>query len=331
VHAGQRAATQRLAQFSRNRMDALTHTLRLDYEQARGLMVLLRGARDLALAQRGLTLLTEFGVPFELLDAARCREIEPGLNPEAPLHAAIHLPQDGVGNCRQFAHLLKHEAQRLGADFRFGREVHRIVPGMQPALVLRRPAERRDGGDTLLEPAEFDAVIVCAGAQANALLGPIGLRLPLAAVHGYSVTAPLRHVDGYPDMGPRAALIDGRHAVAITRLGRRVRVAGGAELGCAPGRFDEATLRTLYKVIDEWIPGAALLPKAQHWKGARPMLPDGPPVLGASGAPGVWINLGHGASGWALACGSAQVMARLVAGHEPELDLTGLGSERLRR
>jgi D-amino-acid dehydrogenase len=67
----------------------------------------------------------------------------------------------------------------------------------------------------------------------------------------------------------------------------------------------------------------------QEWKGARPMLPDGPPVLGATGIPGVWVNLGHGSSGWALACGSARVVADLMAGREPLLDIEGLGLERL--
>ena len=49
------------------------------------------------------------------------------------------------------------------------------------------------------------------------------------------------------------------------------------------------------------------------------MLPDGPPVLGASGAEGVWLNLGHGSSGWALACGSAKLLADSVAGR-PDAD-----------
>ena len=50
---------------------------------------------------------------------------------------------------------------------------------------------------------------------------------------------------------------------------------------------------------------------------------------GASGVPGVWINLGHGSSGWALACGSARVVADLVSGRAPEVDIEGLGIERL--
>jgi D-amino-acid dehydrogenase len=59
------------------------------------------------------------------------------------------------------------------------------------------------------------------------------------------------------------------------------------------------------------------------------MLPDGPPVLGASGVPGVWLNLGHGSSGWALSCGSARVVADLVGGRDAGVDLEGLGVERL--
>ena len=61
------------------------------------------------------------------------------------------------------------------------------------------------------------------------------------------------------------------------------------------------------------------------------MLPDGPPVIGASGVPGVWLNLGHGSSGWALACGSARLVADAVGGHRPTIDTEGLGIERLRR
>lgn len=54
-----------------------------------------------------------------------------------------------------------------------------------------------------------------------------------------------------------------------------------------------------------------------------------PPVIGASGVTGVWLNLGHGSSGWALSCGSARVLADLVANKIPDIDLIGLGIERL--
>ena len=318
VWRANRERMHRLARYSRERMDGLTQSLRLEYEQSRGYMVLLRSDVELVQSRAGLKLLAEIGVGFELLEAARCRLIEPGLNPDTPLRAAIHLPQDGAGNCRQFAHLIKAEAQRLGARFIFERTV-RSISGGAPARVRLNDGEER-----------FDAVVVCAGVESTALLAPLGLKLPLAAVHGYSVTAPLRLDDGLPERGPRAALMDERYKVAISRLGQRVRVAGSAEIGGSLQRFDERAVSTLYRVLDDWFPGSARLSEAQRWKGARPMLPDGPPVLGASGQPGIWLNLGHGSSGWALACGSARVLADVLVGRPAAIELGGLGVERLR-
>ena len=345
-----RLRMQRLAVFSRERLHGLTTAMKLDYERAEGCLVLLRTAQDLTLARPGLKLLAEGPTRFKLLDAAHCRLVEPGLNVEMPLHAGIHLPDGEVGNCRQFTMLLRHEAQRLGASFRFHTDVLKLGPGQQPTVTsLHReptaPAQHSTFSKSLptedaplTEPESsgpqtesFDAVVVCAALGAHALLRPHGLKLPLLAVHGYSVTAPLRQYEAHPDHGPRAALVDERYKVAISRIGSRIRVAGSAEIGGSTEHHHPSALATLYKVLDDWFPGAARLGQALPWKGARPMLPDGPPVIGASGVPGVWLNLGHGSSGWALACGSARLVADAVGGHRPAIDTEGLGIERLRR
>lgn len=325
-----RARMFRLALFSHQRLQRLSLDLRLQYEQSEGFLVLLRTPQDLALAKGGIQLMSELGAKLHLVKPERARELEPGLNPDMPLHAAVHLPQDLVGNCRQFAHLLKAEAQRLGVDFRFHRAVHALRPGQRPE-VDHGHSESTDPRLATPQTDRFEAVVLCAALGSPQLLRPLGVRLPMVPVHGYSVSAPLRHIEGHPNLGPRGALMDERYKVAISRLGQRVRVAGSAELG---GRLD--TLRpqaidTLYKVLQDWFPGAAQLAQVQRWKGARPMLPDGPPVLGASGAAGVWLNLGHGSSGWALACGSARVVADQIAGRAPAIDPEGLDVQRLRR
>ena len=316
----------RLARYSQQRMHALIQALQIDHEQAPGYLVLLRSAQDLAGARGSLKLLAELGVDFHLVDAARAREIEPGLNPAAALHAGVHLPADEVGNCRQFAQAMRAEAQRLGAVFHFHRTVVGITPGAAPMV-----QHRASSGSGPVQDDTFDVVVVCAALGSTALLHPLGLRLPMLAVHGYSLTAPLRLIEGHPHLGPRAGVMDEKYKVAISRLGQRVRVAGSAELG---GRLDHmapGALHTLHKVLDDWFPGSAHLAQAQRWKGARPMLPDGPPVLGASGAPGIWLNLGHGSSGWALSCGSARVLADQLAGRAPAIDVNGLDVARLTR
>jgi D-amino-acid dehydrogenase len=343
-----RTAMQKLAFFSRQRLHELTHALQLEYERGDGYLVLLRSARDLALAKPGLTLLTELNMRFHLVDAAHCRQIEPDLNPDAELHAGIHLPDDEVGNCRQFAHLLRTEAQKLGTQFRFHTTVQRLVPGAAPQLVHayappaestqivhgpHTPPEADPATEALpFEPVTqaFDAVVVCAAMGATTLLRPLGTRLPLLPVYGYSITAPLRQHRAHPDHGPKAGLMDERYKVAISRLGARVRVAGSAEIGSSLTQMNERALATLYKVLHDWFPGSASVGQAQRWKGARPMLPDGPPVIGPSGAAGVWLNLGHGSSGWALACGSARVLADQIAGRAPAVDTKRFDIGRLR-
>ncbi len=352
VYRANRARMHRLADFSRDRLRELTRGLHLDFERAQGFLVLLRTARDLALAEPGIRALTELGAAPEVIDAAACRRIEPGLNPGMPLHAGVYSKDDEVGNCREFAHLLRREAERAGVRFRFNMRVARIAPGARPRLQVAPTPPDPNEAAVSAAPAgpastagfpstanaeggaceeEFDAVIVCAAVASRALLRDIGIRLPLLAVHGYSVTAPLRHDDQHLHLEPRAALMDERYKVAISRLGNRVRVAGGAEIGAANGARKDRAFVTLDKVLDDWFPGITRRDAAQRWKGARPMLPDGPPVLGASGAEGVWLNLGHGGSGWALSCGSARLLADAIAGRRTPIEIDGLGIERLRR
>lgn len=320
--AAQRHAMHRLASLSRLRLLELTRTLRLEFEHTPGYLVLLRGEAEFKRAQSGLAFLREWGVNHEVADPARCRSIETGLNHATALHGGIYFAQDGAGNCRQFAQILKTEAQRLGTIFRFDTAVCAIKPGAPAELEVVDPA--RSGAE------KFDAVVLCAGVAAAPLLKRMGVKLPLLALHGYSVTAPLRHVDGFLTPGPHGALSDFRHRIAITRMGQRVRVSGIAEMGGDAEDLAMGPLRLLHRVLNDWFPGATLTQNAQHWKGARPALPDGPPVLGASGAQGVWLNVGHGNYGWTLACGSARVLAETISGRDAGIDPAGLTIDRLR-
>jgi D-amino-acid dehydrogenase len=307
---------QRLAFYSRNRLHAITEACELEYERSDGYMVLLRSKREKKLVQAGLDVLRAAGASFRELDADEARKIEPALSTDTALAGAIHLPDDEVANCRQFALLLKWEAEALGARFHFNCDLAPMSRSAPTSLSLAAGSQAH----------RFDAVVVCAGVDSAALLKPLGLHIPLAPVYGHSVSAQIRE----PLNAPRSAVMDERYKVAISRLGLRVRVAGSAELGGSGARLNPASLQTLYKVLQDWFPGAATLRSGvQQWKGARPMLPDGPPILGASGVPGVWLNLGHGSSGWALSCGSARVLADLIAGQDPGIDLEGLGIERL--
>jgi D-amino-acid dehydrogenase len=316
TYLANRARLQRLAFYSRTRLHAITEACELDYERSDGYLVLLRSKREKKLVQAGLEVLRTAGTKFQEVDADEARKIEPALNADTSLAGAIYLPEDEVANCRQFAQLIKWEAEALGAQFHFNCE---LAP-------LKRAAPTELSLATGSESHRFDAVVVCAGVASAELLRPLGLRLPLAPVYGHSISANIRE----PLNAPRSAVMDERYKVAISRLGLRVRVAGSAEIGGSPATINPASLQTLYKVLQDWFPGAVTLRSGvQQWKGARPMLPDGPPIIGPSGVPGVWLNLGHGSSGWALSCGSARVLADLMQGRDPGIDLEGFGLERL--
>jgi D-amino-acid dehydrogenase len=317
TYLAHRTHLQRLAFYSRERLHHITATLSLEYERSDGYMVLLRSRRDSKMVQPGLQVLREAGVNFKELGPVEARMVETALNPAMDFYGAVHLPDDEVGNCRQFAILLKNEAQRRGVEFSFNTTVSSAA-GNDGVLVVT---------DDENSPHQYDTAVLCTGLDSVRLLEPLGLRIPLVAVHGYSISAAIREsLDA-----PTSAVMDERYKVAISRLGNRVRVAGSAELGGSADKKRSSSLQTLYRVLQDWFPGAANLSgSVQEWKGARPMLPDRPPIIGASGISGLWLNLGHGSSGWALSCGSARLLADLIGGKSPDLDATAFAPDRLR-
>lgn len=312
----------RLASYSRACRLELTHALQLDFEQAQGVTLVSRSAADTQRLQGALAAFDALGVRYQRWTADECHTREPGLNPQTPLHSALHLPDEGAGNCREFAHLIKQQAQRLGVQFLFHTRVLAVKPGAQPELRMARDGQPHR--------ETFDAVVICAGLASPSLLAPLRLRLPLVGVAGLSVTAPLRLDEMHPHLGPASVLLDARQGVSIVRAGNRLRVSGGARVGGLNHAQATAALQPLYDTLDEWCPGAARTAQAQQWQGTSPALPDDLPVLGHSGVEGVWLNLGHGSLGWAMSCGSARLLAALVDGRTPDIAPDGLGVTRFR-
>ena len=325
TYLANRASMQNLAAYSRDRLRSISTDLALEYERSDGLTVLLRTAKDAKLILPSLEVLSAIGVPFNKMTPEQTRQIEPALNPDKKFFGAVHLPTDEVGNCREFVLLLKREAQQMGVIFEFDSTVVGVEYNTSASIFIANETA----------PRSFDAVVLCAGAASASLLKsikPLKLSIPLIPVYGYSVSAVVRENLN----APNSALMDERYKVAITRLGNRIRVAGSAEIGgpATGGTTDSkrsTAFDTLYKVLQDWFPGAAHTSQTssvQEWRGARPMLPDGPPIIGPSGTPGIWLNLGHGSSGWALSCGSARAIADLIAQRQPEVDLSGMTVER---
>lgn len=293
----------------------------------------------MAAAQARLEAWNALGLQVELIEAGEARLREPGLNADATLSAALVLAHGGAGNARLFAQQLRQQAQRLGAEFRFHTTV-RAIAADGAGLVLRHeytpPMEaptrgsEREAGDTLpqlLGPQDqrFDAVVLCNGLEAPALLGQ---RLPLSAHHEASVTAPLRLLEAHPDLGPKAAWVDPSRGITVTRIGQRVRVTGGPTVTDARAKVTP-DFEALHRGLQHWFPGSVLHQQVQQGQSRRAMSADGLPLLGASARAGLWLNLSPGGQGWGLACGIAQVLAQLIAGQPAAPDIAALGPQRL--
>ena len=334
---------QRLAFYSRDQLHSLRATLHIDDGMRQGYLQLMRSQQDLAMAAPAIAMLQEAGVPHRLLDAAACRQMEPALSVHTPLAGALHLPQDESASCPAFAQGLADAAIKVGVRFAFGHTVTRIrvEDGRATSLEIERaPGERAPGDPAQAATARqarseraehpvqrFDAVVVAGAVDSLPLLAEHRIRLPIWPVKGYSTSLPLPD----PALGPRQAMIDEAYKVAITPLPGQIRLAGTAEIGSPRLVPRDAALRTLVKVGRDWFPTAADWASASCWVGARPMTPDGPALLGATPVGGLFINMGHGSTGWAMACGAGKVVADLVAGLRPEIDLDGLTIERLAR
>lgn len=309
------AAMQQLASYNLERTQAIASALELDMETSPGTLVLLRQQRDAERLQPALAVLEAAGLGLKAVDADTARLIEPGLPTDTPLAGALHAPGGLSINGRLFAQQLRQAAQQLGVRFVFNARVQALHA---------RPAALHLAGES--SPRRADAVVLCAGLPSAELVRPLGLRLPMMAMHGYTISLPVRE----DTHAPQGSILDPVHRIAITRQGQRIRISGGAEIGPGNGLHHSATLQTMYLALSGWFPGGAQTasPQIQVWRGERTALPDGAPLLGASGLPGLWLNTGHGACGWALACASARTLADSIAGNTPAVDLQAFATQR---
>jgi len=304
-----------LARLSAEQFDLTSSDLQLSFDGQKGQLILLRTESDQRSLTSAMSNLQSEGLSFKLLNADDTYRLEPALQTDTPLVGAVHLPEDQIANCRQLAQLLKQQCEKLQAKFVF-------QVGVNALKTIPEGVELQLSNGT---SASFQAAVVCSGVKAADLLKPWGMACPMESVYGYSISSPMKE----PLNAPQSAIWDLKHQVHISRLGQRVRVSGSYELDGDPDDQDTSSLKILYKTLQDWFPGAAQLDQStQVWKGARPTLADGLPVVGASGIKGVWLNFGHGNLGWTLAMGSANVIARQISERHVALNMEHFGIHR---
>jgi D-amino-acid dehydrogenase len=299
-----------LALYSLEMLQALRRETGIAYDHLeRGILHIHADAKALEDAHARVELMRAHGFTMSLKTPAEVLQIEPALaSSRVPIAGGTFAPEDESGDANRFTVNLAGLAAGKGVRFLYEHAVGALEVAGQ--AVIGAAVRDADGARTVLQA---DAVLVALGSYSRFLLSPLGLRLPLYPVKGYSVTIPLHE----PQKAPTVCLTDEGAKIAITRLGNRLRAAGTAELADYDTSLNDARCQAILDRVEAHFPDAGDFAAASRWAGLRPATPSNVPLIGATRLDRLFVNTGHGTLGWTLACGSGRAIADLIAGRPP--------------
>jgi D-amino-acid dehydrogenase len=299
-----------LATYSRDSLRELRRGLSLQYDQLeRGILHFATAPADFEAMARHAQTMRAMGVEREVKSAAECLRLEPALaHSLQPVVGGLFTPQDESGDAHRFTRELARLAAARGVSFQFGMAVEALEAAGGKIIALRT----HDGSRM-----SADAYVVSLGSYSPLLLKPLGMRIPVYPLKGYSITLALGPAEAAA--APSVSLTDEAHKIVISRLGNRLRAAGTAELAGYDTAVNEVRCAAIVRRIRQLFPQLAGAPAVDNWAGLRPATPNNVPLIGRSGLANLYLNTGHGTLGWTLACGSARALAELVSGRRPPI------------
>jgi D-amino-acid dehydrogenase len=279
----------------------------------RGLLMLCNTARGLEEEAETAEQARALGVPAEVLTPREAAEREPNLRME--IVGAVHFPLDCHLSPGRLMAALARETQKAGARLCWGTKVigwRRHGPSVEAVL-------------TDHDDVTADEYVLCAGIWSTALARDLGLRLPMQAGKGYSLTLP--EPRRLPSLG--AILTEAR--VAVTPMGSALRVGGTMELTGLDESIDAARVRGIVNAVARYYPefAASDFARVPAWCGLRPCSPDGIPYVGRFER---YRNLsaatGHAMMGVSLGPITGKLMAEILSDEKPSLDIAALRPDR---
>lgn len=302
----------RLVKYSQERLGALVAETGVEYGRLRnGVLFLYREAAALDKGVKRLALMEGHGFVTRVLTAAEVARVEPALAAAEPrLAGAIHGETDEAGDSAAFCEALAKKAEAKGVRFRLGTTLRG----------LRVAGGRVEAAETDQGEIRADAFVCALGVIDPALRHAFGVPMPIYPVKGCSITLPVTN----PAAAPAHAGMDESKLIAFCPMGGRLRVTGVAEFAGYAKTAAEADFRRLFDIANELFPGATDYAGATQWVCQRPMTHDSLPRYGRARYPNLWFSIGQGHMGWAMGPGSGKIVADLVAGRAPDIDLDGL-------
>jgi len=278
-----------------------------------GLLLLVRTERGLSAERELAARSLELGMPAEVLDARGVQALEPDL--ELDVLGGVLYPLDAHLVPQRLVATMTRLVGERGGTFVWGAEVKGWKSG--PSAVRAAVTSRGEiGGD------EF---VLTAGSWTPVLARALGLKLPMQPGKGYSLT-----LDS-PRQLPRRSLILEEARVAVTPMGSSLRVGGTMELAGYDLRINPPRIRGMMRSLSRYLPAlrAEDFASVRPWCGLRPCTPDGLPYIGRARR---WSNVivasGHAMMGVSMGPITGTLVAEIVSGETPSVDLAGLGVER---
>ena len=308
----------RLGIYSRQCLQELRRSEGLEYHQVtKGILQIHTDESEFAAANLRLASLLEYGLDMSVCATDELIRIEPALrHSRLPIVGATYAADDESGDAHLFTRQLEEACKRrYDVAFSYDTKVIGFV-GSNDSIGGLRTIDKE--GEIRLKTA--DAYVIATGSLTDALLRPIGLRVPIFPVKGYSLTVPV--VD--PSLAPEVCITDENGKVAMSRLGGFLRLAGTAELNGYDVSINEARCAGILNRVKKLFPYGMDYDNARKWAGLRPMTPSSVPLIGRTGFGNLFLNAGHGTLGWTLSCGSGSAIADMVSGIKPEINFSFL-------
>lgn len=303
-----------LAAYSRDCLRALRERTAMRYDElARGILHFCTDERDFLALARHTEAMRALGVQREVKSAAECVATEPALaHSLVPVVGGVYAPQDESGDAHKFTQQLAALCRQRGVLIRSGVQVRALEREGTEISAVRASTAGRE------ERVTADAYVVALGSYSALLLAPLGIRIPVYPLKGYSITLPL-DLDHAAAAAPCVSLTDEAHKIVLSRLGNRLRAAGTAELTGYDTSVNAVRCEAIAARVRQLFPALAAIPPLEHWAGLRPATPSNVPLVGRTRLRNLFLNTGHGTLGWTLACGSGRALADLVSARRPEV------------
>lgn len=281
--------------------------------ERRGLLMLCRTQEALEHESAAAVRARELGLSAQVLDDRQAAALEPGVRLD--IRGAVYFSQDCHLSPERFMGFLRGAAEEAGVRFLDGTEVRGWRMGRG-----RVQAALTNGGE--IPGEEF---VISGGAWSPAIGRGLGLTIPMQAGKGYSLTLP------HPRCLPRTSAILTEARVAVTPMGGALRFGGTMEIAGMDARVRPRRVKGIVDAVPRYYPEFSREDFAgvEPWCGLRPCSPDGLPYVGRTARLGnLSLATGHAMLGLSLGPVTGRLMARLLSGEEPEIDIALLSPDR---